>query len=134
MNPYVAWKSYYSVGNPAIDAEHQQLLALINKIYEAVQRGDDQAVAKSALNVMLQYALTHFQHEEQIMREGGFPHFAEHSALHEEFRQQARAWRAQAYLVTGHDLLRYLKRWWVGHIQSEDKKYMPYLSLADSRR
>ena len=73
MNPYVAWKSYYSVGDPAMDAEHQRLLALINKIYEAVQRGDDEVVAKSALNVMLQYALSHFQHEEQLMRERGFP-------------------------------------------------------------
>ena len=133
MNPYVAWKSYYSVGDPAIDAEHQRLLALINEIYEAVERGDNRDVVKAALNGMLRYALTHFQHEEQVMRRRGFPYFAEHSALHEEFRQQARH-GGQPDLVAGHDLLLFLEKWWVGHIQSEDKKYMPFLSLAESRR
>jgi hemerythrin len=36
-------------------------------------------------------------------------------------------------LVTGHDLLAFLKDWWLGHIQSEDKKYAPYVELSNSQ-
>ena len=31
-------------------------------------------------------------------------------------------------------MLRFLKDWWVGHIQGVDKKYTPYLQLAGSHR
>ena len=132
MRPYVTWKSYYSVGEPSLDEQHKQILVLINALYDAVERGDDRAAVKPVLNELLQYALTHFQHEEKLMRERGYSHLAEHMALHEDFRRQARIWRGEASSVAGHDLLKFLKQWWVGHIQSEDKHYMPLFHLAGS--
>ena len=37
---------------------------------------------------------------------------------------------AHATLVTGRDLLLFLKEWWCNHIQEQDMKYMPYLIAA----
>ena len=134
MNPYVAWKSYYSVGDPAIDAEHQRLLALINKIYEAVERGDDRDVVKSALNEMLRVRADplparrtgHARARLPLLRGAlgparGVSTTSPRLARAGEPRRRARS-------------VAFLKKWWVGHIQSEDKKYMPFLSLAGSRR
>jgi hemerythrin-like metal-binding protein len=132
MRPYVTWKSYYSVGEPSLDDQHKKVLVLINGLYDAVERGDDRAAVKPVLNELLQYALTHFQYEEKLMRERGYSRLAEHMALHEDFRRQARIWRGESCTVAGHDLLKFLKQWWVGHIQSEDKNYMPLFQLAGS--
>jgi hemerythrin-like metal-binding protein len=134
MTPWITWKSYYSVGDPSLDNQHKKILALVNEVYEATQRRDDDETVQRVLKELSRYALTHFRYEEQLMRDCGYPHVAEHSALHEEFRQRARAWEAEAGLLTVRDLLLFLKEWWVGHIQSEDKKYMPCFSLAASRR
>ena len=38
------------------------------------------------------------------------------------------------HLVTGRDLLSFLKEWWINHIQAEDKCYVPYLSAAARQR
>ena len=125
MIPYVTWKDFYSVGDPSIDAQHKQILDTINELYEAMQKGKDRAVLKPILDRLLQYTLAHFQLEEQVMQEHEYPDFAQHTALHDRIRQKTRDLQEHAYLVTGHDLLRFLKDWWVGHIQGCDKKYTP---------
>jgi hemerythrin-like metal-binding protein len=127
MIPYVTWKDFYSVGDPSIDAQHKQILETINELYEAMQKGKDRAVLKPILDRLLQYTLAHFKHEEQVMLEHEYPNSAQHKALHDKIRQKTTDLREQAYLVTGQDLLRFLKEWWVGHIQGQDKNYSPYL-------
>jgi hemerythrin len=54
--------------------------------------------------------------------------------LHDELRRKVIDLRENADLLTGQDLLHFLKRWWMGHIQGCDKKYAPYLQLSTSRR
>ena len=134
MIPYVRWNDYYSVGDPSIDAQHKQILDIINELYEAMQKGKDRAVLKPISDRLLQYTLAHFTHEEQALKEHEYPDLAQHVALHDKIRQRTRDLRENAHLVTGHDMLRFLKEWWVGHIQSVDKKYVPYLELAGSHR
>jgi len=134
MIPYVTWKDFYSVGDPSIDAQHKQIIGAINELYEAMQKGKDRAVLKPILDRLLQYTLAHFEHEEQVMQEHEYPDFTQHKALHGMIRQKTMDLCEHAYLVTGHDLLRFLKDWWVGHIQGQDKKYSPYLELSGSHR
>jgi hemerythrin len=35
--------------------------------------------------------------------------------------------------VTARDVLVFLKDWWLGHIQGEDKKYAPYLQAVAAK-
>ncbi|MGO8751947.1 MAG: hemerythrin domain-containing protein [Thermoguttaceae bacterium] len=83
---------------------------------------------------LLQYTLAHFTHEEQVLKEHEYPDWVQHAASHDKIRQRTRELREHAHLVTGDDMLRFLKEWWVGHIQALDKKYMPYLELSGSHR
>ncbi|MHB1038603.1 MAG: bacteriohemerythrin [Pirellulales bacterium] len=127
MTAYVTWKKFYSVGNPSLDAQHKQVIGIINDLYEAMGEGKDQALVQPILDRLLQYTVAHFDHEEQIMQESNYPDFAQHKALHDEIRQKTIALHEHADLVTGKDLLRFLKDWWLGHIQGQDKRYTPYL-------
>jgi hemerythrin len=45
-------------------------------------------------------------------------------------RRETIAWRENADIVTGRDLLVFLKEWWSNHIQAEDKQYASYLIVA----
>jgi len=130
MIPYVIWKDFYSVGDPSLDAQHKQILGTINELHEAMQKGKDRAVLRPILDRLLEYTLVHFKHEEQVMQEHEYPDFAHHKVLHDKIRQKTADLREHAYLVTGQDLLRFLKEWWVDHIQGQDKNYSPYLEAV----
>ncbi len=127
--PYIVWKSFYSVDHPALDAQHMEIIDIINELFAVMQKGQDRAALKSLLNRLVHYTNGHFEHEEQIMQEHGYPGFAEHKALHDKMRQRTADLRANIDPVTGSDLLAFLKEWWVGHIQGQDKKYTPYLQV-----
>jgi hemerythrin-like metal-binding protein len=78
--------------------------------------------------------LTHFKYEEQRLRDHEYPGLAVHQLLHDKLRQRTIDLRDNANLMTGKDLLRYLKEWWCDHIQGEDKKYAPYVQQPVASR
>ena len=124
----IIWKDFYSVGDGSLDADHRQIIGVINELYDAMQEGQDHKVLTPLLERLVQYTVAHFRHEEQVMREYEYPDLPQHRALHDRLRRNTIGMRDNVDLVTGRDMLRYLKDWWLGHIQGEDKKYSPYVS------
>ena len=131
MATYVAWKPYYSVGDSSLDAEHQQILAAIDGLYAAMSTCEENAKSKKLLDRVVQYTLTHFQHEERIMQEAGYPALPAHKLEHERMRQRTLELRANFSRVKATELLCFLKEWWTNHIQAEDKSYAPYLGSGE---
>lgn len=129
----IAWKDYYSVNDPQLDAEHKQIIKLINELFAAMRQHKEDHAAKEVLERLIQYTLTHFKHEEAILERVGYPDVEAHKALHARLRQQTIDLRENLSLVTGSDVLYFLKQWWLGHIQGEDKKYSGYLSVPAAR-
>jgi hemerythrin len=129
MAAYIAWKSYYSVGDPSIDAQHQQIIEMINELYAAYSAQRTDVDLKKIMDRLIQYTNTHFQHEEQRMREWGYPALTSHLMLHEKLRRRTIDLRNNLTLVTARDLLAFLKDWWCNHIQDEDRAYAPYLGV-----
>ena len=134
MSTYVPWKDFYSVGEESLDAQHRQVLSLINDLYDARNAGREYAELAAFLDRMVLYTMNHFKHEEQMMQACGYPDFDNHKAEHDRMRRRTAGLRTNVNLVTGSDLLSFLKDWWVNHIQSEDKCYVPYLSAAARQR
>ena len=134
MSAYVQWKDFYSVGENSLDAQHKQIIAIIDDLYNAMHAGREYSELKGLMERLVRYTMTHFQHEEQIMQACGYPDFENHKALHDLMRRRTLGLRANLNLMTGHDLLCFLKDWWTGHIQSEDQCYIPYVSAAAKKR
>jgi hemerythrin-like metal-binding protein len=130
----ITWKDFYSVGDPSLDAQHQQIVGAINEIYEAMEKKSTQQVVKPILDRLVKYTFEHFKHEEETMAAVEYPDLIEHKALHDKIRQKTIDLKDNADFVTGQNLLLFLKEWWMGHIQTEDKKYSPYLELLGSHR
>lgn len=127
MASYITWKNYYSVNDPSIDAEHKQIIECINELYATMQSVTAGSTTKQVLDKLVRYTQTHFAHEEARLKEIGFPNFEAHKALHDNMRQRTLGLRTHLTLVTARDVLVFLKDWWVGHIQSEDKVYASYM-------
>jgi hemerythrin len=127
MGRYVEWKPFYTVGNTTLDAEHHRLLGLIDDLYEAAQPKGDPSRFQGILQDLADYTVTHFDHEEQVMRQCGYPKLDAHKIMHEEMRRRANEFREHPEKVMASDVLEFLKVWWTRHIQNQDKAYSPYL-------
>jgi hemerythrin len=134
MSTYVCWQESYSVGDNALDAQHKQILSIVNDLHQIKDADKDIDVLKALMDRLVQYTMSHFQHEERLMREFGYPDLANHKAEHDSMRRRTRELREHLNLMTSRDLLRFLKEWWTGHIQSEDMCYVPFLSAARRQR
>ncbi len=130
MGKLLAWNAYYSVGHPCLDEEHQRIIKLIDDLYVAIAAGQENARTRQTLDALVHYTMTHFDHEEQVMQECGYPDLLAHKALHDQMRQRTLDLRDNVNLVTGRNVLFFLKDWWTNHIQAEDKEYTRHLTVA----
>lgn len=74
----ISWKKVYATGIIALDDEHRQLIDQINRLYEAIRDKQEETALNDSLKMLEYYTLTHFQHEENLMMEYGFPGLEEH--------------------------------------------------------
>lgn len=129
------WSDSLAVGWPAIDAEHRELIRLINEL-AALHRSDAQA---QALNLVFRglydYAVQHFRNEDVLMRSGEIPagHVHRHRRAHDGF--VACLDRAERLIdnkpldVVSH-LLAFLVQWLVHHITGVDVELARLLRAA----
>lgn len=79
----IDWKEEFSLGIPAIDHEHREMIELINQTYQAVEEGRGGDRIGECLGEIYARISAHFALEERIMRERGYDEYADHKADHE---------------------------------------------------
>jgi hemerythrin len=73
-------------GYEEIDGQHRALLQRVEVVVAAAQ-SDDLARTRGALTALGDYLLSHFQAEESLMEESGYPERARHKTAHDLFMQ-----------------------------------------------
>ncbi len=84
------WKAVYSVGDPAIDHEHQELVELVNTTASAILDGQPGADIDGAFGDLYRAISSHFALEEEEMRRSSYDQLAPHKADHERLLDQLR--------------------------------------------
>src|SRR5664279_2762673 len=117
--PYVIeWRTGFNVNIPQVDREHRHLFTLIKALnLESV----DQTVEE-----LLDYVVTHFSNEQELMEKSGYPAFAHHLTLHEEFGKQVAEFLGSGEPWTTErvqELRRFLNKWLIGHIMTHDLRF-----------
>lgn len=118
------WDERYMTGEDIVDTEHQELVRIINLVVEKVSRETPEEEINEILGRLVQYAVVHFRHEEELMAETGCdPRFiAKHTDIHQEFARQVVSMRSISGPATGmEDLLRFLTSWLAHHILGIDQ-------------
>jgi hemerythrin-like metal-binding protein len=88
------WTESLRTGNARIDAEHREIMAQLNEIGGALQRGADPEALTKLITVLLDYAYLHFHHEEHAMSCAGCPMLGKNCAAHRFFAVKMKTWLA----------------------------------------
>ena len=130
------WTPDLITGNAVVDAEHQELIALIDRL-ELVGNGPDGSGIAEALDELTDYVFVHFQMEEKLMRREAYPadaleaHLAEHRKLDERTRELVRAY-SDGTLSTVDPIVDFLYDWLRDHIQLVDRAMAEYIRAKHS--
>jgi hemerythrin len=119
------WEDRYSVGVAAVDHEHRELIALINRLYgEASARGSKEA-AVNFFGDLFKAISSHFALEERLMRERGYDQLIKHKNDHErlldEIRDIMEDFEACDQLDEKH-LAQRLDAWFSRHFETHDAR------------
>ena len=124
------WNEGLSVQIPEIDAEHQQFLRLIYELNEAIIGRMDVEEIKKRMQSLLDDAVKHFDHEEALFREWGYPDADGHAIKHAQAVQSLneimgkfeRGGMDYEWIYAGLKVKEIL----IGHMLHEDMKYRDY--------
>lgn len=72
-------------GIPKIDEQHRELYERINAVLQAGVSAVTKAETERTLSFLNDYVIRHFNDEENLQRESGYPDAEPHKALHKSF-------------------------------------------------
>ncbi|MDX2151937.1 MAG: bacteriohemerythrin [Bryobacteraceae bacterium] len=122
---FIAWKTDYETALPQVDQEHRKLVDMVNRLHAAMVAGKVKEEIQIVLNDLLAYAGQHFGNEERLMQRSSFPGYAQHKQQHDEFATKVRDFVEQhnrGRSSVSVQLLQFLGKWLVEHIQNSDKR------------
>jgi len=124
------WKPSYLCGHPVIDAEHQELFRMANRIIGVMTVGGGETSLLPLVRELIAHVRMHFLHEEEILRAAGYSLSADHGEIHRELEKGADKLADQFEQGQGSetDLLRFIIHDIVAkHMLQEDRKFFPFL-------
>ncbi len=124
-----------AVGDESVDADHRQLIDLINKVELILIAAGGHIELEVALDELSAYTQAHFEREEHLMQCVGFPGLVAHRQAHRELRTQLDALRkamtaaktAGPILGDSDRLVALLRDWLLDHVLKEDMKVRVFL-------
>ncbi|MDO9082558.1 MAG: hemerythrin family protein [Humidesulfovibrio sp.] len=125
----VCWDGSLKVGVDIVDAQHRYLFEIINSMQNKLATGHAHVALLDGLDSMRTYARFHFESEERLLEEHGYPELKAHRQAHREFLETLDRLAGQEPTVErAHQALGYLLAWLAGHIQAVDGRYAPFLA------
>lgn len=120
----LTWQDDLNTGIEIIDLQHQRIVEMINHLHVSNKTMERIAVAE-VIDELVDYTLSHFAFEEELMEEAGYPFSAAHKRVHEIFTKRVGEYRMR--FQAGEDIVDELRsmlsRWLFNHIRSDDKAY-----------
>lgn len=121
----IEWKPEYSVGDPAVDHEHRELIDLVNATAGEILDGGDEAAIARGFGDLYRAISAHFALEESQMRKAGYDKLVEHKGDHERLLDVLRDLMDNPQ-GTGSGpaeaLARALEDWFAGHFRDHDAR------------
>ncbi len=127
----IKWSDSYSVGVKQIDEQHQKLVDLINRLFDAMSLGKGREVMASVFEELRKYTTNHFFTEEKLMFVYGYSNYEEHKHIHEDLLKQVSELKQKfekGELKITLEVIDFLKAWLINHIQKEDQQYRQHFA------
>ena len=120
---FLEWSEELCVGVPVIDEQHARLVALLNRIDDALRTGQGKESVMLRFEELIAFTRDHFETEERLMDEYGYADAVLHKQTHRKLLddllsiQQRQCDNASLILT-----LRALKDWLSRHITDSDRR------------
>ena len=131
----IVWDQSYNTGVTEIDDQHKILVKTLNEAQRNLNMGSSIEILDQITKDLLNYALYHFEMEEELMLESKYnenkqEEYKQHIKQHRNFSTKVVSIRES--IQTGHhidekELIDFLKNWLINHINNIDKKFTVYL-------
>lgn len=145
------WMPEVVMGDQRVDEQHRALFRETATFAESLVAGADPGETSAYLEVLAAHVREHFDDEEALMREVGFPGLAAHRLQHVEFAERVRRfslqWRFQQEHLGSRDvpvlttvvsvkLYQRVCDWLVKHIGTSDQQFARWARCerCDNRR
>ncbi len=134
----IKWSDKMSVGNAALDKDHQKLLTILNKAHGVMRGKLDRSLLNSILSELDHYTEYHFEMEERLMRMSGYEGLEAHRDQHAGLRQRVKAFSERFNRDPENfpviEMFDFLSDWMMRHILREDMKLGKALQEARQRK
>ncbi len=129
-----SWHDGYSVGHATIDKQHKKLLSLVGEADACFSGADPDCDERFhlILNELSNYARSHFDYEESLLRHLGYPKLAEQFDQHDMYMTKLSALMQSSSggKADKAGLREFLSQWWLHHILEEDMQYKSHVAEA----
>ena len=134
QSPFFTWTEKMSVGVEVLDADHKRMIDLLNDLHDGIVAGRGTERLERVLDGLVDYVRTHFEHEEELFTQTGYPGAAEHIQEHRTLTNlvmdvQAR-YNQGKFEALSLNTMDFLKDWLTNHIQGSDKNYKSHLNAS----
>ncbi|MDH3392615.1 MAG: hemerythrin family protein [Desulfobulbaceae bacterium] len=127
------WRREFLVGVQDVDAQHQQLFAMLSALYTAIERHADEDDLLQTIDGLLVYLKEHFSREEALLR--SHPRWDEHHRQHWRFTEKVLVFLREFKRRKGRgehnslalEIYDFLCGWLRAHIVEVDRRYFAEL-------
>lgn len=127
------------LGHWMMDAEHRQLVVLINEVEIAISSGKGEEEIRTQFEKLVVSAGRHFVHEDDAMIRSGYPEREHHIARHRDLEKSLANYAVAdpAHRVDRRlravDAIQFFEEWLVAHAKDEDAKLAAWLNAKGVR-
>ena len=124
--PYVTWKDEFGVGVALIDADHKNLVEIVNRLHDVLASGGDGAL--TLCDELIEHTVVHFANEEQWFDPLHYPRAEQHRRMHEKLKERILHYRSALEREPSLDTFEQFTDWLTHHIAGEDHAYGAWLN------
>ncbi len=123
---FVTWEQDLSVGVNQMDRDHQELIRLMNELFDINEKTPSTPNITQAMDKLISFTKKHFADEEAHMFAINYPGYDSHKLIHEDLLGKLARHYDDYRKVGGklpNTIFSFLKLWLTAHIKGVDKKY-----------
>lgn len=129
------WNSRFETGIAIIDTQHKALFDAVNRLADSFKTGTSKTAVKEAMDFLVKYTVEHFQTEEKVMKDMGYPKLTSHMAEHAQLVSKAQ--ELQGKIAEGKpvtmEVSKFLADWLKHHINEVDMGYVEFKRGMDRK-
>ena len=123
-------------GVPLIDAQHKSLFDAMNRLADACSQGKGRAEAEKILKFLDDYIVKHFNDEQNLHIQYGYPDRMQHRKYHDTFKDSVKKMIDQykkegASVTLIGEINQKVGMWLLNHIKREDSKFGAFMREKD---